>query len=89
MKAVITVIGTDQVGIVHKVSGLLVGYNFNIIDITQTILDGYFTMIMIVESEIKDEEFEKVIEATELLSKELGVAIHMQNQELFDKMHQV
>lgn len=89
MKAVITVIGIDQVGIVHKVTGLLVEYKFNIIDITQTILDGYFTMIMIVESEIEDAEFEGVVKATDDLSKELGVSIHIQNQDLFDQMHQV
>lgn len=89
MKAVITVIGIDQVGIVHKITGLLVEYKFNIIDITQTILDGYFTMIMIVESEIEDVEFVDIVSAYEQLSKELGVSIHIQNQDLFDKMHQV
>lgn len=89
MKAVITVIGKDQIGIVHKVTSLLVEYKFNIIDITQTILDGNFTMIMIVDSQVGDHDFERVVKAYELLSKEMGLSIHVQNQELFDRMHQV
>ena len=61
MKAVITIIGKDKPGIVHESTGLLVKYNINIIDITQTILEDFFTMIMIVDISNLGDKFENLI----------------------------
>ena len=59
-KAVITVLGNDRVGIIHSVTKILVDCNVNILDLSQTILDGYFTMVMIVDIAVATERFEEI-----------------------------
>ncbi|MCD1146613.1 ACT domain-containing protein [Peptoniphilus sp. KCTC 25270] len=89
MKAVITVIGKDKIGIVYEVSKVLKEHRLNILDITQTIMEKYFTMIAIVESEEGEYDSEVVGKAFDALAEELGVSIHVQNEELFNQMHQI
>lgn len=89
MRAVITVIGIDQIGIVYEVVKKMVEFNLNIVDITQTILDNYFTMIVVVDISKMNAEFQEVVDAYEKLGEELGLSIRVQHQGIFDKMHQI
>ena len=87
--AVISVIGKDRVGIIAGVSALLSENNININDISQTILDDIFTMIMLVD--LKDNEIENsdIKEKLNKLGDELGVAITIQHTDLFNRMHRI
>ncbi|MBP5180843.1 MAG: ACT domain-containing protein [Clostridiales bacterium] len=87
--AVISVIGKDRVGIIAGVSALLSENNININDISQTILDDIFTMIMLVD--LKDNEIENsdITDKLNKLGEELGVTITIQHTELFDRMHRI
>ncbi|MGI5949473.1 ACT domain-containing protein [Peptoniphilus sp.] len=89
MRAVITVVGIDRIGIVYEVVKKMVEFNLNIIDITQTILDDYFTMIVVVDLSKMNAEFPEVVDAYEKLGDELGLSIRVQHQGIFDKMHQI
>lgn len=87
MKAVITVIGKDRVGIIAKVSNYLAEANVNILDISQTIMQDMFCMIMLVK--LEDENVSEVISGFEKIEKELGLSIHLQREELFESMHRI
>ena len=89
MKAVITIIGSDSIGIVHKATGVLVEYNLNIVDITQTIMQNYFTMIMIVDISKMKGEFEDLINSYDKLGEEIGVVIKVQHEDIFNAMHKI
>ena len=87
--AVITVLGQDRVGIIAGVANLLAEYDINIINISQTIMDDLFTMIMLVElREIKIEESD-ISERLKALGDELGVKITIQHTGLFNAMHRI
>lgn len=87
--AVVTVVGKDTVGIIAKVSALLADNGINITDITQTILDDIFTMIMMVDlKEIKIETSD-IVEKLNALGEELGVVITIQHTDLFNAMHRI
>lgn len=88
-KAVISVLGKDKVGIIAKVSNLLMENNININDISQTILDDIFTMIMIVDLKDLVIENSDIKEKLSSLGKELGVDITIQHKELFERMHRI
>ncbi len=89
MRAVVTVTGKDNKGIIAKVSAFLAGKGVNIEDISQTILDEYFAMIMIVDlSEAKQELAELARECAEM-GKQIGMAIYMQHEDIFNAMHNV
>ncbi len=89
MKAVITIIGKDSIGIVHKATGILVDYNLNIIDITQTIMQDYFTMIMIVDISNMVGDFEDLIKSYDKLGEEIGVVVKVQHEDIFNAMHKI
>ncbi len=89
MKAVITVIGDDKVGIIGKVATELSNNNINIVDISQTILQDYFTMIMIVEFSEDDIDLKSLINNLNNLGEEVGVSIKVQHEEIFDAMHKI
>ena len=89
MKAIITVLGDDKVGIISKVSTLLAENKVNILDISQTIMQNVFTMIML--TDLKESE-KNVAELSALLDKcgkELGVSISVKHEELFNSMHRI
>lgn len=87
--AVVTVLGRDRVGIIAGISNLLAGYDININDISQTILDDIFTMVMIVD--LKDLVIEKsdISDKLKVLGEELGVQITIQHTGLFNAMHRI
>ncbi len=87
MRGILTVIGKDKVGIIAGISNELLKLNINILDVNQTIMDDYFTMIMMLDLKNSNEKFDKV--KKELLSKgeELGVDVKIQREEIFNSMH--
>ena len=87
--AVVTVLGRDRVGIIAGISNLLAGYDININDISQTILDDIFTMVMIVD--LKDLVIEKsdISDKLKALGDELGVQITIQHTGLVNAMHRI
>jgi len=88
-KAVITVVGKDCVGIIAKVCTYLADNNINILDISQTIVQEYFNMMMIVDISKTEKDF--LLAATELetLGEEIGVIIKAQREDIFDMMHRI
>ena len=88
-KAVITVVGKDTVGIIAKVCTYLAGKNINILDISQTIVGGYFNMMMIVDITNAESIFGDVASDMKALGEEIGVIIRVQKEEIFTKMHRL
>lgn len=88
MKAVLTVIGKDKVGIIAGVSQLLAELDINIPDVSQTIMEEYFTMMMLLSMEA-NADFETIREQLHTKGETLGVKISIQNQEIFDTMHKL
>ena len=89
MKAIVTVIGKDRVGIIALVSQLLAERGVNVLDISQTVLQDYFTMIMAVDMKDCALSFEEAAERLSLLGKKTGVEIRIQSQQIFDAMHKI
>ena len=89
MRAIITVIGKDAKGIIAGVSGYLAKEDINILDISQTIMQEYFTMVMLVDLEDAKAEFKEISEKLDELSKELSVTIRIQHEDIFNSMHRV
>jgi len=89
MKAIVSVIGKDKKGIIAKVSTSLYEMDINIENISQTIMQEYFTMIMAVDFADSKLNFKEIKEKLDLLGKENGVEINIQLQSIFDSMHQV
>ena len=88
-KAIITVVGKDTVGIIAKVCTYLAESQINILDISQTIVDGYFNMMMIVDISNLNKAFVECVGELDELGKEVGVSIHCQKEEIFTKMHRI
>ena len=86
---VVTVVGTDKVGIVAKVTGLLAKHDVNIIDISQTIMGDLFTMIMLVDLTRADLGLDDLNKKLERLSKRIGVQIIVQHERIFRFMHRI
>jgi ACT domain-containing protein len=89
MNAVITVVGHDKVGIIAKVSTLLYESNINILDLSQTIMQGNFTMVMLVDVSSANKSFKEISEALEKLGREIELTIRIQREEIFDAMHTI
>ncbi|GAA0076300.1 ACT domain-containing protein [Clostridium sp. CTA-5] len=87
MKAILTVIGEDKVGIISGVSTTLKEFDINILDVNQTIMQGFFTMMMILDCEKMNAQFEEVHKALSLKGTELGVEVKIQREEIFKSMH--
>ena len=88
-KTIITVLGKDRVGIIAKVCVYLSQNNINILDIAQTIVDGYFNMMMVVDASASTKDHDRIAEELKDIGDELGVQIKAQNQEIFDMMHRL
>lgn len=89
MRAVLTVIGKDKVGIIAGVSQKLAELNMNILDVSQTIMDSYFTMMMVLEISKDSQNFEQIRSELNNLGETLGVTISIQNEEIFNVMHKL
>ncbi|MCD7819247.1 MAG: ACT domain-containing protein [Lachnospiraceae bacterium] len=88
-KAIITVVGKDTVGIIAKVCTYLAEHQINILDISQTIVQDYFNMMMIVDLSATRQEFGDICADLEKVGGEIGVVIKCQKEEIFDSMHRV
>lgn len=89
MRAIVTVIGTDKVGIIAGVSAALTKNNANILDISQTVLEEYFTMIMLVDISKIHKSFGELKDSLEATGIELGMDIRIQREEIFNSMHRI
>ncbi len=89
MKAIITVIGVDRIGIISEVSTLLAAEKVNILDINQTVLDDYFTMTMLVSLEALEIPLEKLKNELVQKGEKLGVSIRLQHEDIFRSMHRI
>ena len=88
-KAIITVVGQDTVGIIARVCTYLADNRVNILDISQTIIDGFFNMMMITDTADATKDFGAMVVELEKLGEEIGVSIRCQREEIFTKMHRV
>ena len=89
MNAIITVVGSDKVGIIAKVSQFLSEHKINIADITQTILSGNFVMMMMVDLTASDISIDELRSNMNNLASEMGVEINIMNEKVFSAMHRV
>ncbi|WP_294428335.1 ACT domain-containing protein [uncultured Treponema sp.] len=89
MNAIITVVGSDKVGIIAKVSALLAEHKVNIADITQTILSGNFVMMMMVSLEESDISIDELRSVLTSASEEMGVEINVMAEKVFSSMHRI
>ena len=88
-KAIITVVGKDTVGIIAKVCTYLAENRINILDISQTIVQGYFNMMMIVDVTSISQSFGDVAEELEQVGEAIGVKVKIQREDIFTKMHRI
>jgi ACT domain-containing protein len=88
-KTIITVVGKDTVGIIAKVCTYLAENNVNILDISQTIVQDYFNMMMIVDANNAGKPFNTLADDLDNLGNEIGVFIKMQHEDIFDSMHRI
>ena len=89
MRAVITVIGKDTTGIIAAVCTLLAEKKINILDISQTVMEGFFTMTMLVDLTASTVAFADVSDALTAKGEEMGLVIRIQREDIFDKMHRI
>ena len=87
MRAIVTVTGKDTVGIIGGVCTRLSHYNVNILDISQTVLQGYFTMTMVVDAGEANVEFSELITLMRTYGAERNLSIRVQREDIFDAMH--
>ena len=88
-KTIITVVGKDCVGIIAKVCTYLAENQINILDISQTIVQGYLNMMMIVDANQCEKDIVAIAEELEEVGKSIGVVIKVQSEEIFDMMHRI
>ena len=89
MNAIVTVLGQDRVGIIAAVCNRLAAYNVNILDISQTILQGAFTMVMAVDVSKSTASFGELGKGLDELGAQMGLSIRIQREEIFDAMHSI
>jgi ACT domain-containing protein len=87
MKAILTVIGEDKVGIIAGISNKMLEYKINILDVNQTIMQGFFTMIMVLDIKDMNASFEEVKAGLNAEGERLGVEVKIQKEEIFKSMH--
>ena len=89
MRAVITVLGTDKVGIIAAISSTLASANVNILDITQTIMQGIFTMIMVVDVACANTGFDELAGMLKVTGEKMDLQIRIQREDIFNSMHRI
>ena len=89
MKAIVTVVGKDRVGIIAGVCTALAGYNVNVLDISQTVMQGYFTMMMATDVSASTLPMAKLAAELEELGKSMGLSIRIQREDIFEAMHRI
>lgn len=89
MRAVLTVIGKDTVGILAKVSAICAEYNANVIEVTQSVLQDMFAMIMLADISRLNTDFAELSDRMKSLGDELGLSIHVMHEDIFNSMHKI
>lgn len=89
MKAIVTVVGKDRVGIIAGVCVKLAEYNVNVLDINQTVMQGYFTMMMATEVSECSVPLAELATRMEEVGKEMGLSIRVQREDIFEAMHRI
>ncbi len=89
MKAIVTVVGQDRVGIIAGVCTALAKYNVNVLDIRQTVMQGYFTMMMVSEVSMCNLTLGDLITKMDEIGKEMGLSIRVQREDIFEAMHRI
>jgi len=89
MRAIITVIGNDTVGILARVSGVCAKYEVNILEVTQSVLQEFFSMIMLVDITNATVPFNVLQESLGEIGKEIGLRIHVMHEDIFNSMHRI
>ena len=89
MRAIVTVVGKDQVGIIAGVCNTLAKEKINVLDISQTIMQGFFTMMMVVDLSACTTSFEDLSGALQSFGEERGLSIRIQREDIFDAMHKI
>lgn len=89
MKAVVTVVGKDRVGIIASVCTALAGFDVNVLDINQTVMQGYFTMMMVVEVSMCNVPVAELVTKMDELGREMGLSIRVQREDIFEAMHRI
>ena len=89
MKAIVTVVGKDQVGIIAGVCNKLADHQINVLDISQTIMEGYFTMMMEVDMALCNRPFDQLREVLKTYGENRGLSIRIQREDIFDAMHKL
>ena len=89
MKAIVTVVGKDQVGIIAGVCNRLAQYNINVLDISQTVMEGYFTMMMVVDLALCPTAFDELSRGMKEYGERQGLSVRIQREDIFDAMHKL
>ncbi len=89
MKAIVTVIGKDRVGIIAEVCALLAKNDVNVLDISQTILKGYFTMVMMVDTSACKMAFAELAKFLQEEGEHTGLSVRIQREDIFEAMHRI
>ena len=89
MKAIVTVAGKDQVGIIAAVCVKLAEYNVNVLDISQTVMQGYFTMMMVVDVSACTVPLAELVVLMEEMGKERSLSVRLQREDIFEAMHRI
>ena len=89
MKAILTVVGLDRVGIIGEICTMLAGMQINIVDISQTVMHDYFTMIMLVDTVASDKTLDEIGEVLHEKELQTGLSIRIQREDIFHAMHRI
>ena len=89
MKAVVTVVGRDRVGIIANVCTALASFQVNVLDINQTVMQGYFTMMMVAEVSMCNVPLAELVTKMDELGREMGLSIRVQREDIFEAMHRI
>jgi len=89
MKAIVTVVGMDRVGIIAEICTTLAALQINIVDISQTVMDHFFTMIMLVDTSASEKTLDEIRQALQQKETEMGVSIRIQREDIFQAMHRI
>lgn len=89
MRAIVTVVGRDRVGIIAGVSALLSESSINILDISQTVLEEFFTMVMLVDMKDCKASFSEVADSLDQKGRSMGVSVRIQREDIFEAMHRI
>lgn len=89
MRAIVTVVGPDRVGIIAEVCTLLSKLNINIVDISQTVMEDFFTMMMLTDTARANTDFDGIAEALSRKGQEMQLSIRVQREDIFSAMHTI